>query len=194
MAHYAIDVVGDYALPRDAYDNLRHGSRELVAGIALMLAVVLAARGLRSCCDIVASNRTKLQRPVFQLRQVLTVLAAAVTASALIVPAMEYLDGRLDGIPVPRLGDAFGGSVLLGLATTILCATFVTLLICAAARWLVSHRDSIVTIIETLLRRAVASDRAGRYNDVAQLFTPRRRRALNALRLSKRGPPAATFA
>ncbi len=194
MAHYAIDVIGDYALAHDSYDNLRHGSRELVTGIALVVAAYLAARGLRVCCEIAATNRARLVRPALRLRDTGLLLSAAVGASVAIVPGMEYLDGRLDGTPVLRFGDAFGGSIALGLATTLVSAIFVALLLYAIARWLISHRDSVATIIETLLRRNEGVVRPSGYDLLAQLVTPRRRRTLNALRLSKRGPPATSFA
>ncbi len=193
MAHYAIDVIGDYALARDSYDHLGHGSRELVTGIALMVAAYLAAHGLRICCEIAVTNRTRLLRPMLPLRETVGLLSAAVGASIAIVPAMEYFDGRLDGVPVTGFADAFGGSIPLGLATTLASATLVALLVYAIARWLIGHRDSLTTIIETLLGRMQGAVRLSGYDLVAQLVTPRRRRTLNALRLSKRGPPAASF-
>jgi hypothetical protein len=194
MAHYAIDVVGDYALARDSYDNLRHGSREIVTAIAVLVAVILVARGLRVCCEIAAANRAKLLRPALRLREILGMLFAGVAASAAIVPAMEYLDGRLDGEPVARIADAFGGSIALGLGTTVVCATLVVLLVAAVARWLMSHRDSIATIIETFLRAAGEGTRPSGYQRVGRLFTLRRRPAIGGLRLAKRGPPATSFA
>jgi hypothetical protein len=194
LAHLAIDVVGDYALTRDSYDHLRHGSREVVTGIALLVAALLAARGLRFCCEIAADNRTRLLRPALRLREVVGMLVGAVAASAAIVPAMEYLDGRLDGQPVRRLGDAFGGSIPLGLGTTLVCATLVALLVYGLARWLISHRDSIATIIETFLRSFGDGVRSSGYERVRELFTTRRRRTISALRLAKRGPPETRFA
>jgi hypothetical protein len=194
IAHLAIDVVGDYALSRDSYDYLRHSSRDLVTGLALVLATLLAARGLRVCCEIADANRTRLLRPVLRLRETIGTLVAAIAASIAIVPAMECLDGRLDGMPVRRLVDAFGGSIPLGIATTFVCAALVALLVCSVARWLISHRDAIATIIETLSRRAPGAPRPSGFDLVAQLVTPRRRRTPTALRLSKRGPPSTSFA
>jgi|HubBroStandDraft_4_1064222.scaffolds.fasta_scaffold00004_182 hypothetical protein len=193
LAHLAIDVIGDYALARDSYDHLRHGSRELLTGIALVAAVLLAARGLRICCEIAAKNRTRLLRPALRLHETLGMLAGAVTASVALVPTMEYLDGRLDGVPVQRIGDAFGGSIPLGLGTTLVCATAVTMLVYAVARWLISHRDSVASIIETLLRRRNLGDTSHEYDLIAQRVTPRRRTP-HALRLAKRGPPQTSFA
>ena len=54
--------------------------------------------------------------------------------------------------PFVTLIDAFGGSIPLGLGTTFVCAALVALFVCAVARWLISHRDSIATMIETFLR------------------------------------------
>ena len=181
MAHFAIDVAGDYLLARDSYDHLAHGSRELLTGLALVLAVFLAARGLKICCEIATKHRGRLARPVLGLREALGLIAGAVTASVVFVPAMELLDGRLDGAPVLRLADAFGGSILLGLTTTLLCASFVALLVYATVRWLISHRDSIATMLETLMRRVTeqAHTRTS-YDLAAQRFTPRRRRAAHA--------------
>jgi hypothetical protein len=189
MAHFAIDVVGDYALTSDSYDHVSHGSRELVSGVALVIAAIIAARGLRICCEIAAVNRTRILRCTPSLREALGFVVAAVATSATLVPMMEWLDGRLAGVPVRGLDDAFGGSLWLGLATTLACAAGVALLVYGVARWLVSHRDAIVTIIETLLRSVTGIHRPSSYDLSEQLFTPRRRRTPHALRLSKRGPP-----
>jgi len=194
LAHVAIDVAGDYALKVDSYDNLRHGSRELVSLIAVALAFVLAARGLRICCEIAAVNRTRILAPVHRLREGLVFVLMAVGASVMLVPAMEWLDGRLNGVPVRELDDAFGGSLALGLGITILCAAMVALVAYGIARWLISHRDSIAAIIETLLGRTAGKIRPTGYDLARQLFAPRRKRTLHALRLSKRGPPEAVLA
>jgi hypothetical protein len=194
MAHFAIDVVGDYALTADSYDHLNHGSRELISGVALVLAAIIAARGLRICCEIAAVNRTRIIPSTPRLSEALGFVVAAVATSAALVPMMEWLDGRLAGVPVQGLDDAFGGSLWLGLATTIACAAGLALLVYGFARWLVSHRDAIVTIIETLLRSVNGSHRPSSYDLAEQLFTPRRRRTPHALRLSKRGPPELTCA
>jgi hypothetical protein len=194
LAHSAIDVLGDYALSRDSYDHLRHGSRELMTGLALFVAMLLAARGLRVCCDIAAKHRAKLVRPVLGLHETVAMLFGAVTASLAMVPAMEYFDGRLAGIPVRGLGEAFGGSILLGVVTTIAAAGLFALILYAVARWLISHHDSIATIIEFLLRPFTDAPRAAAYDRVGGRVVLGRRRAPNALRLAKRGPPATTFA
>lgn len=193
LAHFAIDVVGDYALARDSYDHLDHDSRDLLTGIALIVATVLALRGLHVCCEIAAKHRARLVRPALRLRETLAMFGGAVAASIALVPAMEYLDGRLDGVPVSGLDDAFGGSILLGLITTLFCAAIVVAVVYAIARWLISHRDTVAAIIETLLRRRHHADAPHEYDLIAQRLTPRRR-ALHAFRLAKRGPPLTCFA
>lgn len=193
LAHVAIDVIGDYALTADSYDNLRHGSRELASSVAFVLAVTLAVRGLRICCEIAAANRARILLPAHRLRDQIGFVLAAVAGAVVLVPAMEWLDGRVDGAPVLSLSAAFGGSLWLGLGTTVLCAAVVALAAYGIARWLISHRDSIATIIETLLRRATGSDSPSGYERARRVLAPRRRTPL-ALRLSKRGPPAAIFA
>jgi len=132
-------------------------------------------------------------RPVLRLRETVGTIAAAMLTSSAIVPAMEFFDGRLDGEPVRRLGDAFGGSIVLGLAITLICAALVALAVCVVARWLISYRDSIVTIVETLLRPLRSAVCASRYHDLRQTFTLRSRCTPNALRLAKRGPPVYSF-
>jgi hypothetical protein len=189
-AHEAIDIVGDYALAHDTYDNVAHGSRELLSGLALLLAVLLAGRGLRICCAIAAANRTRILEPAPRRAAGIGFVLGVITLTAILVPSMEWLDGRLDGVPVRALDDAFGGSILLGLGTTIICAAFVASAVYAIARWLISHRDSIATIIETLLRRLAGVVRPCRQDLARCLATPRRRRTPHALRLCKRGPPA----
>jgi hypothetical protein len=188
LAHASIDLLGDYALARDSYDHLAHGSRELVSGIAIVIAIVLAARGLRNCCEVAAANRARVLRVAFGIRECAGYVLAAIVATCALVPAMEWLDGRLDGVPVAQLDDAFGGSLILGLATTALCASLVALLVFSVARWLISHRDAISEIIETLLGRS----------DDARLpsacIRDRRRLSVRpltpqALPLSRRGPP-----
>ncbi|MGA7247339.1 MAG: hypothetical protein WBW89_06245, partial [Candidatus Cybelea sp.] len=126
--------------------------------------------------------------------EMLGMLAGAVAASTLLVPAMECLDGRLAGVPVRELDDAFGGSITLGIGTTLVCAAAVALLVCGLAHFLISHRDSIATIILTIFGRLSADVRPNGYDRVGLQLTTRRRRAPTALRLAKRGPPATSFA
>jgi hypothetical protein len=190
LAHVAIDVVGDYALANDSYDHLHHSSRELISGVALAIAAILVARGLRGCCEIAQRNRTRLAQTAYGMREAVGYSIGAVAASCVLVPAMEWLDGRLDGMAVRQIGDAFGGSLFIGLITTAVCASLVATLIFALARWLISYRDAIVAILETLMRWS--GDAVRRLScELDRYRLTFRRRASHASRLSKRGPPVA---
>ncbi|MGA8796668.1 MAG: hypothetical protein WB526_06330, partial [Candidatus Cybelea sp.] len=104
LAHVAIDVVGDYALATDSYDHLHHSSRELISGVALAIAAILVGRGLRGCCEIAQRNRTRLAQTAYGMREAVGYSLGAVAASCMLVPAMEWLDGRLDGMAVRQIG------------------------------------------------------------------------------------------
>jgi hypothetical protein len=189
LAHDAIDIVGDYALAHDTYDDIMHSSRELVTGMALLLAVVLAWRGLRICCELGASWRGRLQCRRIDPRERLLFGVVTAVLTACFVPAMECLDGRLAGAPVKELDDAFGGSIALGLGLTLLCAAAVGAIVYGISRLLISHRDAVAAIISTLLRRIESAPRLSGRLFWRHVFTPRRRRTPHALRLCKRGPP-----
>jgi len=192
LAHAAIDLVGDYALPSDAYDHLHHGSRELIGGLALALAIALAARGLRACCEFASVARTRLAAPRANLGEAAGFAFATGALSALLVPAMEWLDGRAGGVAVTRLADAFGGSLVLGLVTTAVCAVVVAAVVYAVFRWLISHRDTIATIVATLLRPFAEAAGPSAYARTSGGLVPRPRVASLALHLSQRGPPSST--
>jgi hypothetical protein len=193
MAHVAIDVIGDFALAHDSYDDLAHGSRELVTVIALFVALALALRGLKSCCEIAALNRRRIARITFGIRQIIGYLAATVLASCAAVPAMEWFDGRADGVTIDGLSDAFGGSVALGFTTTLVCAVVVATVVFAVARWFISNRETIAAIIETMLRRTGNSPRPSTQNLGRERLTFADRLAYT-LRFSKRGPPVSLTA
>jgi hypothetical protein len=188
LAHFAIDVVGDYALAHDSYDDLAHSSRGLISGVAFAIAIFLAARGLRHCCEIALKNRARLPAAAGRGRELLGFLFAAVAASLALVPAMEWFDGRLDDVPVQNLSAAFGGSLLLGIVTTAICVSLVAALVYVLARWLISYRDVIVTVVATLLRPSGNAVLRLAYKLERSPLTLRRR-APHALRISRRGPP-----
>ncbi len=190
LAHYAIDVVGDYALRQDTYDAIEHGSRGIVAGIALVVAAVLALRGLRTCCDVATANRGRLSVPAVGRGRLFGFLGGSILTTALLVPIMEVLDGRMAGDPVTGLDDAFGGSVLLGLTVVAVCAVAVAAAVAGIAAWLVSHRDTIEAIVVSLLGRARGALRPDVLERRRRDVRPHRVQTVHALRLCKRGPPS----
>ena len=192
-AHFLIDVVGDFALRHDTYDHLRHGSRSLVTIVALGLAAGLAARGLGACCDIGARNRVRAVAIKFDLPDTVAFFVGVVALVAVLVPAMEIFDARAAGLGFGSLGDAFGGSLLVGVATAVACASAAAASLYAMARWLCAQRDSITAMFATLLRRRgeppVPSSLVER-----PIFVALRRRTPHAPQLAKRGPPEVLFA
>jgi hypothetical protein len=188
FSHYAIDVVADYALAHDTYDDVAHGSRDLLSGIAIVLAAALAVRGLRSCCEIGAARRFRLAGPGLTWRSGLLFVGATAILACAIVPAMELLDAHLAGKVVDDLGDLFGGSVQLGLSLTLFCGALVAAVVFIVAGWLLSHRASIAAaIVSFAARRRGTRPSAQRLRRLRT--APRRRPRHVALHRSKRGPP-----
>jgi hypothetical protein len=193
LAHYAIDVVGDFALRHDTYDGVTHGSREYAVAVALVFAVVAARRGLRACCDLAQRAQGRLAKPEFTMAGTAGYAVVATVIACVGVPVMEWFDNALAAVPLAHLSDAFGGSLLLGFATTLVCAAFVAAMFYAFARWLLEHRDVIVAIVATLLRRC--DDAVVAFCTVLDVRGfHRQASSAVALCLAKRGPPVALLA
>jgi len=188
-AHYAIDIVGDFALPHDTYDDVAHGSREFLSVLAIAIAAVLALRGLRFCCEIGARERLRVGGPALTVGTGMAFVALTALFACAIVPAMELFDAHLAGRAVDDLGDAFGGSGRLGLGLTMICAVAIATATYALARWLVSQRLAIAAAISSLVARDPAPAPSPQRLRGLRI-SPRRRRSTGALRLSKRGPPS----
>lgn len=190
LAHFAIDVVGDFALPHDTYDDLAHGSRGYAAALAVVFAVIAAVRGLRVCCELAQRARGRLAQPEMTPSGLVGYALLAAAATCVTVPAMEWLDDAFAGLPLTQLDDAFGGSLLLGLATSLVCAALVAAVFYAVARWLLAHREFIVAIVATLLR--VRNTGTGALCAELNLHALHRQTpSAVALCLAKRGPPVA---
>jgi hypothetical protein len=188
VAHGTIDVIADYLVAHASYDDVSsHDSRGLVVALAAVVAGVVALRGLRLCCDAVA-HRALASSPAPSWRSAPLFVGATMLLASLAVPAMELFDARLAGTTLGGLDDAFGGSVLLGLGTTLACAAAVAIVVFALARWILSHRDRIIAAIVGIDRfrsHAYAGPRWSRTFAGAPIC-PRR---LSALRRGKRAPP-----
>ncbi len=116
MGHVAIDVLGDYLLAHDTYDDVEHSSRAIVAivtvglitlGIALAFrAAIREARGSENAfCNALRSALP---------RNTAGFLGLAALTAGVILCAMEGCDALLAGQPVDDLGDLFGGSIVFG--------------------------------------------------------------------------------
>ncbi|MGC9992046.1 MAG: hypothetical protein ABSD52_06615 [Candidatus Cybelea sp.] len=189
VAHGTIDIIADYLVAHASYDDVSsHDSRGLVVALAAMVAGALALHGLRLCCDA-AARRTLASSPAPSWRSAPLFAGATMLLASVIVPAMELLDSRLAGTTLAGLDDAFGGSVLLGLATTLACAAAVAIAVFALARWTLSHRDRIIAAIVGIIRlrsQTYPGPRRSR-NFTGPPICPRR---LSALRRGKRAPPS----
>ncbi len=193
LAHGTIDVIADYLVAHASYDDVSsHDSRGLVVALGALVAGAIALHGLRLCCDA-AANRTLASRPAPSWRSAPLFIGATMVLASMAVPAMELFDARLAGTTLGSLDDAFGGSVFLGLGTTLACACAVAIAAFALARWLLSHRDRIIAAIVAIIRfrsqEYTGPRRSQRFADVP--ICPRR---VSALRRGKRAPPMMLFA
>jgi hypothetical protein len=188
VAHGTIDVIADYLVAHASYDDISsHDSRGVVVVIAAVVAGVVALHGLRLCCDA-AANRTLASSPAPSWRSAPFFVGATMLLASIAVPAMELFDSRLAGTTLRGLDAAYGGSMLLGLGTTLACAAVVAIAVFALARWILAHRDHIIAAIVGIIRfRVQAHTGPRRSRSFADApICPRR---LSALRRGKRAPP-----
>lgn len=188
LAHAIIDVVADYAVAHASYDDVAsHDSRGIVVAVAIVAAGLVAMRGFRLCCDAAARRGVRAPAPP-RWTAVLPFSAIAVALASIAVPAMECVDTLLAGQPLGNLGDAFGGSVALGLAITIPCALGIAIATFALARALLSYRDRIIAAIVACVFKAIEpAPVAARLRAFGAV--PIRRRSVASMRRGKRGPP-----
>jgi len=153
LSHWAIDVVADYLAPHASFDDIAsHGSRGLIAALAIATALAVALRAVQRCFDAANVGDTHVPAAPNWWR-LLPFAALTILASVCAVPAMECVDARLAGETVAGLGDTFGGSILLGVSTTVLCASLVATALFGVVRWLLAYRDRIVAAIMSIVRR-----------------------------------------
>jgi hypothetical protein len=189
-AHGTIDVIADYLVAHASYDDVSsHASRGLVGAIAAMVAGIVALHGLRLCCEA-AANRTLTSSPAPSWRSAPFFVGATMLLASIAVPLMELFDSRLAGTALAGLDDAFGGSLLLGLATTLACAAAVGIAVFALARWLLSYRDRIIAAIVGIIRFRLQAQHAGPRSSRSLGGAPICPRRLSALRRGKRAPPS----
>jgi hypothetical protein len=189
-AHVTIDVLGDYLVPDDTYDHLAHDSRLLFTVVALALATAAATRCFLHFCAAAASIRTRVRLLRVRPTQVAGACALVAVLALLFVPAMETIDALQGGADVDSLADAFGGSLLLGVATTLACVLAWCGAIVALAGWFARHRERVARLLYELLVPSAAPvmcAHASRERTAAIASDPVR----HAHCRSKRGPPRA---
>ena len=187
-AHVGIDVLGDYLVRDDSYDHLAHDSRLLFTVMALLLAGAAAVQCFLYLCTASASIQTRVRLLHLRPAQVAGACAIVVLLALLVVPAMETIDALQAGADVDSLADAFGGSILLGVATTLGCALAWCGLIVALIGWFARHRERVAKLLYELLvpsEALLAYAHASRGNAPAIAIDRNR----HARCRSKRGPP-----
>lgn len=188
-AHVSIDILGDYLVRDDSYDHVAHGSRLLFTVIALGLGAVTGIHLFLRLCRAAASLRLRARMLHLRLGQIAGAVAIIALLALLIVPAMETLDALRAGSNVDSIADAFGGSLLLGISTTLSCALVWSGVIVALAAWLLRHRERVVQLFFELL--GVRRRREQRTHErLAPGTVIANSPARLAKRCSKRGPPA----
>ena len=187
-AHVGIDVLGDYLVRDDSYDHLAHDSRLLFTVIALALAAVAAVQCFLYFCAAAASIRVRVRLLRVQPTHIAGACGAIALLALLAVPAMETLDALQAGAKVDSLADVFGGSIQLGVVTTLGCVVTWCGLIVAVVGWFARHRERVAQLLYELLvvsQAPLACAHASRESAPALASDPVR----DARCRCKRGPP-----
>jgi signal transduction histidine kinase len=188
-AHVGIDVLGDYLVRDDSYDHVAHGSRVVFTLCALGLASAAGLYCFSQLCTAAASLRNRVRMLRLRRAHIAVALAAIALLALFFVPVMEALDALRAGTDVDSLADAFGGSLLLGISTTLACALAWSGMLLGVAAWLVRHRDRVARLLVAFLQtphRDIACAHERRMPAALLTSAPARRTRHRA----KRGPPA----
>jgi hypothetical protein len=189
IAHVGIDVLGDYLLPHDTYDEIGHSSRGAVSCIAL-LAIVGAAYALFSAAlaDARDPNPRRSAASAVRPGRLAAFLAIVIVAAFACVAGMELADLRLAGRSADDIADLLGGSVQLGGVITLAAATVSGLVSWRLARWAAVAREVAARVLASWFvardRCAAPAHRANRQGRVHVGLLPLLTRST-----SKRGPP-----
>lgn len=189
-AHIGIDVLGDFLVRDDTYDHVAHGSRELFTLVALALAAAAALFLFSHLCGVAASFSQRVRLLQVRRTHVVAATGCAVILTLLLVPTMETIDAVRAGGDIESLADAFGGSLLLGICTTIACAFLWSGLVIGVVVWLAHHRDRVARLLAAFFRFRGTHSLCNRERRAPAAFlasAPARR----ARHHSKRGPPPA---
>jgi hypothetical protein len=188
-AHVGIDVLGDYLVRDDSYDHVAHGSRELFTLCALGLGTFVGVYLFSHLCTAAASLRTRVRMLRLRSEHVALAIAGIALLTLVFVPGMETLDALRAGADVDSLADAFGGSLLLGISTSLAGALVWSGVLLGIAAWLVRHRERVARALFAFLsiRHTQRPSTHERRAPSAVLASPPARRARHR---SKRGPPA----
>lgn len=191
-SHYAIDAIGDFAIPHDTYDHIGHVSRSIAtlcaAGFAVFGAIVVIIAALSDARRFRGALRSVLG--AHGLRSPLRLLTAIVPSTYAVLIAMESIDGRIATGLQPGLASALGGSIALGTSSAIAAAVIVALVLWRGLQMLCASERRIASAIGRLVARPIVqTDDTG--CTVSTLAAPvtRGRESILARRAGKRAPP-----
>ena len=192
LAHFIIDIAGDYLLPHDAYDGMEHHSRAVFAAIVVALAAAVALRFLWEALDRRCASLTELLRRLRAARGAsawrFVVLVAAVALVALL--AMEYVDALSDRVVVDGVEDLLGGSIWLGLSSVLLVSVAVAWCVRIALHALADWEPVLAALVERLFGRR--NDRCAAHATHDPLTITLDGACRLARRSGKRAPPLFT--
>jgi hypothetical protein len=191
-AHIAIDVIGDFALSHDAYDDVVHGSRTWVVlaatGVLSVVSCALIWSALdHALFDRVGSTRISPIRLVFVQRPIYAGIAVLFLSLAAVM-GMECSDVILSGTKLDGFSQALGGSAWLGVSVTSFCALFSTCAVSQFARSIERARSLLVKVIALVIRLQERALRATPCAAPERCFFCRPLGVYLA-RAHKRGPP-----
>jgi hypothetical protein len=189
-AHVAIDVVGDYVLAHDTYDDHAHGSRRL-ASLALAVTLLTALWAFaRAVLAETRGSRGALRAALYATlpESPVTFVLMVVAAVVPLLPAMGWVDALTAGARVDDVADLVGGSIPLGAGIAGAFALAAGTAAYRVVAFLGRHHRAIVRAVEAFVRLAGCAARAAltltdRPNRPRALAAPARRAGRN------RAPP-----
>lgn len=155
VAHFAIDIAGDYLLPHDTYDGMDHHSRAVFGAVVVALAAVVALRFLWEALDRRCTSLTELLRGLRAARgaSAWRFVALVLFAAFVALLAMEYADALSDRVAVDGVEDLLGGSIWLGLSCVTVVAVAVAWCVRFALQALSDWEPVLAALVERLLGR-----------------------------------------
>lgn len=189
IGHVVIDVLGDFMLAHDAFDDLDHSSRAIVAVATLGLGLIAAGGGLRAMIREARGSDNAFCLALRSLlpRNVAAFLSVAAGLSILVLVLMEGGDSWLAGRSIDDVGDLLGGSILFGLTIQSIVAIVCGLFALDGLRRL-SRLRVIVAVLGAFLRRRMCS---ATVRDAGRRVRRRRVFRVRAIcrRIAGRAPP-----
>jgi hypothetical protein len=185
-AHVAIDALGDVLLAHDTYDDITHDARSVIGAVAFATLLAFGARGMYDAV-CAALGRCAARRALVAVAR-RSAIGAIVALAIPLLLAMEWVDAFLAGAPTSDLTALLGGSIALGLSTTVATAVLTGLVATALLRWCCSTQTLLVRIMVAWCVARTAASGAGflRCGDryIRPIPAP-----VHARHAAKRGPP-----